>query len=112
MVPERKVVPDRNRSWDSAPFALADAMALKALEAGTADADQQQRALHWIVHAGARVNRMSFDPDSPRGSDFAEGRRFLGLQILRLVTTPVEDLEREAKKGPSNAGRKPRGRGR
>ena len=99
-----------HKGWDSAPFALADAMALKALHEGTADADQQRRALQWIVHAAARINRTSFDPDSQRGTDFAEGRRFLGLQIMRLVTTPVEDLKRETGGTRGGGGRrKPRG---
>lgn len=89
--PKRSPVP----AWESAPFELPDAQALKALSNGEAEPQQQQRALRWIVHNVCRLNRLSYQPDSDRATAFAEGRRFVGLQVMRLIQTPNEDLKSE-----------------
>ena len=91
MITKRQTIPP----WESASFELADAIALKALAEGNAEAEQQKRALNWIVHAAARLNRPSFHPDSERASCLAEGRRMVGLQIMRLVTSTTETLKTE-----------------
>lgn len=82
-------------SWEPAPFTLAEVHAIKAVEAGTATPDQQIRAFVWICSELARVNRPTFHPDSERASVFAEGKRFVGLQLMRLAKTPVDVLRAE-----------------
>jgi hypothetical protein len=64
-------------------------MALKALASGNASADQQKNALHWIITDNARAYDLSFRPGSggDRDTAFAEGRRFVGLQIIRELKT-------------------------
>ncbi len=81
--------------WDTAPFELADAVAIKAVAEGKATSEQQIRALNWITNTAGRLNRMSFQPDSERASCFAEGRRFVGVQIRRLVRTQLNELRDE-----------------
>lgn len=62
----------------------ADATALQALAKGTADADQQKRALNWIVNGASNTYDLEYRPDS-RDHAFASGRRFVGLQIIKLL---------------------------
>jgi hypothetical protein len=67
------------------PYELADVAALQALAQGTATADQQKWALDWIIIQAAGTYNLSFDTASERGTAFAEGRRFVGLQIVKML---------------------------
>lgn len=62
-----------------------DAYAIQALQRGDANPDMQKRALKWIIERAAGTYDQSFNPDSVRLSDFAEGRRFVGLQLVKLL---------------------------
>lgn len=78
--------------WKPAPYMIADATAMQALQAGTATAEQQKRALRWIVHGAAATYDISFRPgaeDGRRNTDFAEGRRWVGLQIVKLLNAKL-----------------------
>ena len=61
--------------------------AVKALASGTANAGQQQRALKWIIEQAAATYDMSYRPgeDGRRDTDFHEGRRFVGNQIVKQL---------------------------
>lgn len=65
----------------------ADVMAFKALVAGVANDAQQKRALNWIINQACGTYDLSFRPgiNGERDTSFAEGRRFVGLQIVKLV---------------------------
>jgi hypothetical protein len=63
---------------------LADIAALKGLANGTASPDQQQRALKWIIENAAATYNLSYRP-TDRDTAFAEGRRFVGLQIVKAL---------------------------
>lgn len=85
-----------NASWKPAGWDLADAGAIQALLRGDASKDQQQRALKWIVERASGAYDMSFRPgDSSRDTDFAEGRRFVGLQIVKLMKMNLSELRRQ-----------------
>lgn len=71
----------------------ADVYALKALQQGNANEAQQRRALVWIITGAARTYDVSFHPASDRETSFAEGRRFVGLQIVKLLNLPVEFIK-------------------
>lgn len=74
----------------------ADAAAIQALAAGSATADQQVRALNWIVYFAAATYDMSFRPDGlggDRATAFAEGRRFVGLEIVKLTKIKTSMLK-------------------
>lgn len=81
--------------WDSAFFDVAEAAAIKALAGGTADEEQQRRAWKWIVNRAGRLNRLSFDERADRIMAFSEGRRFVALQLMRIATTPMDELRDE-----------------
>ena len=76
-------------------YTIADAYAIKALADGTAEPEQQKRALEWIVEHAACKDELSFRPvdDGGRNTAFGEGRRFVGLQIVKLLRMPRELLK-------------------
>lgn len=64
-------------------------MAIRALHEGKASEAQQVLAFNWIVLECARVGDMSYragGQDGARATDFAEGKRFVGNQILKLAS--------------------------
>lgn len=73
--------------WESIEPVPAICSSLRALRAGTADADQQMMAIEFIVGTLCKRGDMTFIPgeDGRRASDFAEGKRFVGNQIVRLA---------------------------
>ncbi len=84
-------------AWTPPEYELADVSAIQALLAGEANADQQARALKWIIEAAAGTYDMSFrpGPSGERDTSFAEGRRFVGLQIVKLMKLDKGILRRK-----------------
>lgn len=83
-----------HKAFHPAPYVLADVMALKALQAGTATKEQQVRALKWIVETCSDCYNLSYDPDSERDSAFAEGKRHVGLQIVKILNMDNEKVQK------------------
>lgn len=77
-----------------AEYELADVMAIKALAVGDADKDQQLRALKWIIETLCETHGLSFRPESDRETVFAEGKRHVGLQIIKLIRINSEVARR------------------
>jgi hypothetical protein len=75
--------------WDP-----ADAGALQALARGEAAPHQQQRAVQFVVNALCGTYDMSFRPEGDRDTVFAEGRRFVGLQIVKLLNLNLSTLRK------------------
>ena len=92
--PARKALED-HASWKPAKWELADASAIQALARGDASKDQQQRVLQWVIERAAGTYDMSYRPQSSRDTDFAEGRRWVGLQIVTLLKADLSKLRRE-----------------
>lgn len=67
-----------------APWENADAAAVQALAVGKATPDQQQRALNWMINSAAGTYDLEYRTE-PRDHAFASGRRFVGLQIVKLL---------------------------
>lgn len=63
----------------------ADAAALQALERGEANSDQQKRALSWIINNACMTYDFCDKPDNERLSAIFDGRRFAGIQIVKLI---------------------------
>lgn len=70
------------------------AWALKGLHAGEADKGQQTMAINWIIFELARYQDMSYRPNSARDSDFAEGKRYCGAQLVRLIQMTPERISK------------------
>lgn len=95
--PKKVRKPKPRGPWDVPEFDIADAVAIKALQNGTAEPHQQQRALKWIIEAAAGTYDQTFYPggeDGRRSTDFAEGRRSVGLRIVHLANASLEKLRR------------------
>lgn len=75
------------KPWDSLKLEShrAAVAALKSLALGTADEDQQIRALKFIIDEICLTYDMSYRPDSERDTAFAEGKRYVGNAILRAI---------------------------
>jgi hypothetical protein len=74
--------------------------ALQGLLAGTAQPHQQKLALEWIIEKAAGAYSLSHR-ESPHDSAFHEGRRFVGLEIVKYlkVNFSVYERARKAKQG-------------
>ena len=66
-----------------------DVGAMKALARGDASPDQQRRAINWIINNAAMTYQ---DTYAPPDSDYYQGRRSVGLQIVKLINMPVDVL--------------------
>ena len=84
------------RPWAPAKAELPDTVALQALSNGTADEHQQKRALKWIIEVSAGTYDQQFYPgdDGRRDTDFALGRRYVGLSIVKELRLNVSELRR------------------
>ena len=69
-------------------------MAIRACIAGQANEGQQKLAMDWIITHAANLYDMSYRAEGQGGAlatAFAEGRRFVGNQIVKM--TRPETLE-------------------
>ena len=87
--PSRKLTEQEKqppKPWLPAAYDIADVAAVQALQRGDATPDQMQRALRWIIETCAGTYDMSFRPGDggSRETDFAEGKRHVGNQIIKL----------------------------
>lgn len=85
----------KNAPWFPPPYELADINAIRGLQAGTASSDQQQRALKWIIENACATYELSYRPTNDRDTSFAEGRRFVGLQIVKALHMDTSILRKE-----------------
>lgn len=79
----------------------ADVLAIKMVAQGEASPEQQKRAIEAIIGRVACVDEQSWRADDHGGqreTDFSEGKRFVGLQLRKLISTPLEILTGEDKR--------------
>lgn len=88
---------EEHASWKPAKYTDADVHAMQALAKGSASADQQKRALRWIIEDAAGTYDMHYrpGPEGARDTDFALGRCFVGQQVVKLMKLKVGLLRRE-----------------
>ena len=75
-----------------ARFSRYEALAIKAVAAGKASEAQQAAAMQWIITAAARTYDETFVPGQPDLSDYLAGKRNVGLQLVKLINVPIDDL--------------------
>jgi len=76
-----------------ARYTRLDAYAIKAVAEGKATEGQQKRAMQWIIHAAAMTYDETFVAGSPDISANLQGRRAVGLQIVKLINVPIDQLK-------------------
>jgi len=79
--------------WTPAEYDKPVVYALKALERGDATPEQGKLALHWIVQTLCKKDDLSYRPTSDRDTAFAEGKRFVGLQIVKLLKLNMRETD-------------------
>lgn len=96
----KALVPKRN-PLEPPDYDEVDVQALRAIARGDATAYQQRRAIEWLVEAFGTYD-MSFRAESPRLTDFAEGRRSAGQTLVwMLLHAPAKtDSDTIAVRGP------------
>ncbi|WP_456389734.1 hypothetical protein [Profundibacter sp.] len=78
----------RPKAWMPVEYGAPEVEALQALKRGEANEHQQRLALDWIINKAAGTYEISFRSDADGGereTAFAEGRRFVGLQSVKML---------------------------
>ena len=78
-----------------APWELPDVSAIQALERGDATPDQQKRALSWIVNNACGTYDLCYHVND-REHAFSSGRRFVGLQVVKMLKLNIAKLKEAA----------------
>lgn len=90
----RKDLP-KAEPWKPSHYENADAGAIQALMRGDAPPHLQQRAIKYIVEVLCGTYDMSYRSNSDRDTCFAEGKRAVGLQIVKLATINLSAFKNE-----------------
>ena len=72
------------KPFEPAKYDQSVVNAVQALLNGQANEGQQKTAMKWIIEEVSRYYDLSFHPESPRLTDFAEGKRYVGAQIVKM----------------------------
>lgn len=81
------------RPWHPAPYDEFVAASVRSLFEGKASEGQQKRFVDWLLFEVCGVRDLSFRPDSERDTSFAEGKRFVGLQVVKVSKIVPESLK-------------------
>ena len=76
------------------PFDIPDASAFQALVRGDATPDQQQRAVNWLLYKATGTYDADYRKDS-RDHAFMAGKRFVGLQVVKLISLNLAKLKEQ-----------------
>lgn len=74
--------------WEEPRITKADVIAFQQVAAGSGDKGHQKRVIDWLINNGADTYGLSFRPEESggeRATAFAEGKRFVGLQVVKLL---------------------------
>lgn len=80
-------------------YDLVTVTAFQSLARGDADARMQRIALDWLIEKAAMTYDLSFSPDGERATSFAEGRRFVGLQVVKMTKLDADKLKKATENG-------------
>lgn len=78
-----------------APYGKPEIAAIQGLANGTASPDMQRHALRWIIEIASGYYDLSFRPgeDGRRETDFAEGKRYVGAQIVKMTKLNIAKIK-------------------
>lgn len=74
-------------------YTESDVVALQALNAGEANAEQQKRALKWIIENACAMYEWPF-LDQERQTNIQHGRQLAGHQIVGMLKLKLSELRR------------------
>lgn len=84
--------------WHPAPYDEDIVNALQAVANGVAVAGQQTLALKWIVETACGTYDETYFADSERNTAYAQGKRHVGLQIVKMVKVQPDSLRKRQPK--------------
>lgn len=84
-----------SKSWMPVPYKAYNVRCIQALARGDAPPEMQRDALDWIVKTVAATYDMSYRPESERDTCFAEGRRFVGNQLVKMLSLIPSKIKEE-----------------
>lgn len=95
--PKRKSPPRSENRLASAAndWELVDASALKALHDGTADAQQQRRAMDWILKSACGLPDWPYVVGDPDQTHIHLGRQYVGQLIMKLIQVNLGAVRRK-----------------
>lgn len=64
--------------------------AAKHVAMGSANENQQRLFMDWLIKEAAHTYDLSYRPNDIGATSFAEGRRFVGLQIVKLLNMELK----------------------
>lgn len=71
--------------WKPPDWEPEDGHALQDVAYGRASEDQQRRAFKFIVESICGTYDLSYRSANPHDTSFAEGKRFVGLQLVKFA---------------------------
>lgn len=78
--------------WKPIDYTIEEAAAVKAVMSGRASEDQQLRAMKFIVERLCGTYDLSFRSEKPYDTAFAEGKRMVGLQLIKFYSVNLDVL--------------------
>ena len=96
MTTGRKRIGPAQNPWEPHPLTKYDCYAVRALMEGKAS-EGQQRRIWELLFAMTGARDLEFRPggeEGRRASDFASGKRFIGLQLAKIITLPASVVEK------------------
>jgi hypothetical protein len=92
--------------WLPAEWETPDAAALQALARGDATPEQQRHALKVVVEKLAGAYQATFVPRESDTSAFLQGRRDVGMQVVKLLKVDLAALRQIAAAKKTTTARK------
>lgn len=80
--------------WLPAAYTIPEVAAIQALMRGEATPEQQTRALKWIVEQAASTYDSTYWPDSESDRNYAQGKRHVGLNIVKMTKLDLGVLKK------------------
>lgn len=86
-----------NAPWTPVSYSEKEVRYIQALARGDATPEQQRGALDWIINSVCGTYDLPYYPESIRDSDFAQGKRFVGLQLVKMLKIISGNLDKPQK---------------
>lgn len=81
--------------WLPPKYEKKHAAAVQAIVRCDAVEHQQKIFFEYLINDLCGTYDLSYHPDSQRDSDFAEGKRFVGLQLIKLLKINLAIIKEE-----------------
>jgi hypothetical protein len=87
-----KKTPDFSKPYMYTEYDDQIAAAVQAVAEGKANQGQQMLAFDWIMNSLCGYYDLSYRPSSDRDTSFAEGKRFVAAQLVKMTRMKIGRL--------------------